>query len=241
MRSLDRRRRETAETAFRDYAFPDGRKPVSVGDWVWMTSSNSWTRAIGIREDARGELPTIAGKFSVEFLPNAAVIEGVSADFGGKRLGKAADTRIDEWDGAVDGDSWYLPMPAETLGQAISGETPSISITLEGGTYWLHNGSRPGEDDFFSLEDAKAAGERLAALAHDGLSDRMARDAGLDPDLWVFQDAMTGIWFASVEDDTLSVERRDNDKWIVARDEIIIGEGRTASDALQSIAVAPAP
>jgi hypothetical protein len=89
----------------------------------------------------------------------------------------------DQWD-MLDNDSYWLPLPATTADEYLSGETPSIFINRDDGRWWVSVSRENGALVYEKLEGAKAAGDSVIQQYYaDQLADITA-DLGVSPDEW---------------------------------------------------------
>lgn len=237
MNSLDRRRQLAAQTAFEEHVFDTSTTPEDADGWTWTTPGDTWERGLYFPNVEDAGSPSVRGNFSVKFLEGTAVIEAAYASIEGNDVGHRPEVTINEWE-QLDGNTWYQNLSPAFLSHAIAHENPTVSITKSHGAYWLHNGNQPGETDYQTLEEAKAAGDRLAAVSHDTLSDRMARDAGLDPDQWIFGSDVAAVWFDNAQDDQIKLTFVRSG-WELTRAGEIITEQPTAPEAVAALELPP--
>jgi hypothetical protein len=89
----------------------------------------------------------------------------------------------DQWD-MLDSNTYWLPLPATTVDEYLSGETPSIFIRREGGSWWLSQSDENGASDYAKLEDAKVAGDKVIQQLYDDQVALITADIGVSPDEW---------------------------------------------------------
>jgi hypothetical protein len=131
---------------------------------------------------------------------------------------EATEPYVDFWDNHRD--THFLPLPARTLSQAVSGECETLTITK--GTYegkdawWLSDPATNGEAPYESLLEAKKAGD---AISEKDMADQpavIAQHSGLDPAAWLFKEIDGSPTFHLVADpETVMAYKhsRDGGQW----------------------------
>ena len=133
-------------------------------------------------------------------------------------------SHIDEWDEFAP-RRFYRPLPAMSLSEAISRETQSVFITGELSKdedgdrilWWLSEPGVQGQSTFASLLKAKNAGNQIVDAAYAAKSDKIVKDAGLDPAQWIFVDK-DDIRFDNTLDKNVAITRNSKTDWQLWQD-----------------------
>lgn len=128
---------------------------------------------------------------------------------------------MDLWD-QVDERTWYVSLPGMDVETFLSGETESLFIREEKGTFWLDNPNGPGQSPCKTLAEAKKAGDEMVEDMYERQPAAIARAARL-PEGWVFKWNEHELhYFAkadAAEGEGPEIVRNGADDWAVVENE----------------------
>lgn len=136
---------------------------------------------------------------------------------------------IDLWDWT--GAFWYRPMPEETIHQFASGEMGTMTITEEGGEFWLNDQRYAGQSSYPTLAQAKAAGDAAVEEAFVSRDARIVAAAELDAAVWALKSVDQYAWFERIDNGGVRIEPKGPAEWIALDDEEELGSAGTAKAA----------
>lgn len=142
---------------------------------------------------------------------------------------------MDLWDQA-DSRTWHLSLPAMTVGEYVSGETESLFIREERGTFWLSDPRRQGQSECKTLEEAKKAGDEIVDEMYESQPRAIAEAARL-PEGWVLRGEPDGFVFFAKEgmepgEGPEIVRNGPRDWTVVEADEEVVSKKESAAEAL---------
>ena len=150
----------------------------------------------------------------------------------------------DPWDQASE-SMWYAHIDPSTLEGLWRQPQDSLFINHDELGYWHGEPGVMGQNQFKTLEEAKAAGNARLEEAEKALAGNLLLDAGLDPDVWNFE-YLDGARFKNRMDESLVIEieiERENvrDRFAAYSGDDEVGEYATAGEAASALVDRPAP
>lgn len=89
---------------------------------------------------------------------------------------------MDQWENA--GAFLFRFLPETSIRDYLVGERPMLTITKEGGKWWLKDGREQGSSDYQTEDKAKAAGDAIIKAAEEDHDRKILAEAGLDVGEW---------------------------------------------------------
>lgn len=150
------------------------------------------------------------------------------------------ENKPDMWDSTGEGRDrvWFRRLPEMTLAEAISGETGMVSITMDAGRYWLADSRKAGQDDFPSLEEAKAAGDHIVEEANRRQRQSLLESSGLNPEEWTVRFETNGPVFEKADESRLWLQVATDGQWMLMDGDVVAGTARTPVEAAQLRSIA---
>ncbi|AOG03183.1 hypothetical protein [Bosea sp. RAC05] len=104
----------------------------------------------------------------------------------------------------LDENTYWHPLPSQSLAEAFSDEAASLFLTRTDGQWWVTRENRaPDAGPFDSLDDCLVAGNAFLSAAWERQSSQLASAAGLDPAIWGWIDDEKV--FAKIGSDTTKI------------------------------------